>query len=389
MAGRRLSASRRRADEPGLHHEAADYAVGAGLLPPTTAGAPNCWPTPPRAATPGRPCTGKAAATRLTATTWRRWRATCAGRGIRHLAGDVVLDKQRFARTGSADDFASDSDKAFAVPPDALLAPESGVDHAVCAAGRRARGAGSAAGWTKSGQPTTVSQQANCERRRQNATRQPERTKGRHPCGWKARCRSAATAASCLPGVGARRPSGGDVCRAMARGRQQPGRPGAPGARQCGDAGQRQLAHPGRSGCATSTNTTQHNTMARQLFLTLGAEFAQRRRYAARRRNRRAPLGHQRKLALPGFATGKRLGPVAARAHQHRWPGRAAASRRQLAVCARIHGLLPIAAAMAPCVGALLASRWKPTPKTGSLNDVRALAGYVKRPMVAAMRWWC
>ena len=80
-AGRRLSASRRRADEPGLHHEAADHAVGAGA-----AGPDYRWRTElladarPRGDTLDDPLYWKAAATRtLTATTWRRWRATCAG----------------------------------------------------------------------------------------------------------------------------------------------------------------------------------------------------------------------------------------------------------------------------------------------------------------------
>ena len=105
---------------------------------------------------------------------------------------------------------------------------------------------------------------------------------------------------------------------------------------QCGDAGQRQLAHPGE--VVRDINKYSNNTMARQLFLTLGAEFAQegdvlRDGEAAVRR-----WATQRKLACPACSW-KTARPVAARAHQRRWPGRAAASRRQLAVCARIHGL--------------------------------------------------
>ena len=145
------------------------------LLAPTTMAHRTAGRRPPARRHPlDGPC-WKAAATRtLTATTWRRWRATC-GRGIRHLAGDVVLDKQRFARTGSADDFASDSDKALPCRRMRCWHPESGVDHAVCAAGRRARGAGSAAGWTESGQPADR-QPAGQLRRRRQTLRQPERT---------------------------------------------------------------------------------------------------------------------------------------------------------------------------------------------------------------------
>lgn len=46
---------------------------------------------------------------------------TLRARGVQHLAGGVVLDKQVFSSHGSAANFDHDQNEAFAVPPDGLL----------------------------------------------------------------------------------------------------------------------------------------------------------------------------------------------------------------------------------------------------------------------------
>ena len=125
-------------------------------------------------------------------------------------------------------------------------------------------------------------------------------------------------------------------------------------------------------------NKYSNNTMARQLFLTLGAEFAQegdvlRDGEAAARR-----WATQRKLALPGLQLENSSG----------------LSRRERISAAGLGALLQ-AGANSPYAPEFMASlpiaardgtlrrRFVGQPvearfKTGSLNDVRALAGYVK-----------
>lgn len=125
-------------------------------------------------------------------------------------------------------------------------------------------------------------------------------------------------------------------------------------------------------------NKYSNNTMARQLFLTLGAEFAQegdvlRDGEAAVRR-----WATQRKLALPGLQLENGSG----------------LSRRERISAAGLGALLQ-AGANSPYAPEFMASlpiaardgtlrrRFVGQPvearlKTGSLNDVRALAGYVK-----------
>ncbi len=299
------------------------------------------------------------------------------GRGIRHLAGDVVLDKQRFARTGSADDFASDSDKAFAVPPDALLAHLKVVWTTLFVQPDGVRVAlDPPLDGLKVDNRLTVSQQANCEggvKRYASLSAQGDtlRLEGALPVGcdggklfapvWEHDAYQAAMFAALW------REAGGSLAGQVRR-----------GLTPANAVTLASVSSPTLAEVVRDINKYSNNTMARQLFLTLGAEFAQegdvlRDGEAAVRR-----WATQRKLALPGLQLENGSG----------------LSRRERISAAGLGALLQ-AGANSPYAPEFMASlpiaardgtlrrRFVGQPvearlKTGSLNDVRALAGYVK-----------
>lgn len=296
------------------------------------------------------------------------------GRGIRHLAGDVVLDKQRFARTGSADDFASDSDKAFAVPPDALLAHLKVVWTTLFVQPDGVRVAlDPPLDGLKVDNRLTVSQQANCEggvKRYASLSAQGDtlRLEGALPAGcdggklfapvWEHDAYQAAMFAALW------REAGGSLAGQVRR-----------GLTPANAVTLASVSSPTLAEVVRDINKYSNNTMARQLFLTLGAEFVQegdvlRDGEAAVRR-----WATQRKLALPGLQLENGSG----------------LSRRERISAAGLGALLQ-AGANSPYAPEFMASlpiaardgtlrrRFVGQPvearlKTGSLNDVRALAG--------------
>lgn len=298
------------------------------------------------------------------------------GRGIRHLAGDVVLDKQRFARTGSADDFASDSDKAFAVPPDALLAHLKVVWATLFAQpdGVRVALDPPLDGLSVDNRLTTVAGPCDGGIKRYaslSAQGNTLRLDGTLPAGcdgsklfapvWEHDAYQAALFTALW------REAGGSFAGTVRR-----------GVTPSGAVTLASVSSPTLAEVIRDINKYSNNTMARQLFLTLGAEQpvdgdvlrdgeTAVRRWAA-----------QRKLALPGLQLENGSG----------------LSRRERISAAGLGALLQ-AGANSPYAPEFMASlpiaardgtlrrRFVGQPvearlKTGSLNDVRALAGYVK-----------